>query len=108
LEPPKIEITLSREGTIILRGADLEQVLGRGQGAELWHSQPDRGLAIHFLDRPGPSGLALERDPGRPGEVRLQARDFLLKVGFDLPAAETKLKPGVWDAKRRVLAFRLG
>jgi len=29
-------------------------------------------------------------------------------VGFDLPAAETKLKPGVWDAKRRVLAFRLG
>ena len=108
MEPLKIEITLDRDGTIILAGGDLELVVGRDQGAELWYTRPNKGLAIRFLARPGPTGLALERAPGRPEEVRLRARGFLAKVGFDLPSAQTRLELGVWDETRRVLTTRLG
>jgi hypothetical protein len=106
LKPPKIEITLSRDGTIILTGEDLEKVLSRDKWAELWHSQPDQGLAIRFLSRPGPTALTLEPDPDKPDRVSLKAREFLTKVGFDLPSAETGLKLGVWDSGRRVLTCK--
>ena len=38
MEPLKIEITLDRDGTIILAGGDLELVVGRDQGVELWYT----------------------------------------------------------------------
>ncbi|MBW1711671.1 MAG: hypothetical protein JRJ59_00775, partial [Deltaproteobacteria bacterium] len=88
-----------------LSGSGLTGLLARAKAAELWHSQPDKGLAVHFLtEAQGPRSLALKTEPG---QVSIEAGPFLDKIGLGRPQTDQDLAVGAVDESRMVIAMKL-
>lgn len=102
-----VEASLSPEGRLTLKGEELDEHLAQASWVELWHSQPDRGLAVRFLSQETKSSLVLNRPEGDSPVWTIDAAEFLNKVGFGLPSVEIKPKVGAFNEERSVLAMKL-
>ncbi len=102
----EIAVRLSPQGIITIFGNDAEDILKEARAVELWHSQPDKGLAFRFLDKPTPTALPLIRPEGGSPVARIDASSFLVKVGMALPDTDHEMAVGNFDDERGVLATR--
>ena len=103
---PEIAISISSRGIINIIGNNDEPPLKGTRAVELWHSQPDKGLALRFLDTPTPSSLPLEKPGDDPASARIDAAAFLAKAGFELEESDHWMEVGKYDEERRVLSTR--
>jgi len=104
----KTAARLTPSGRLILTDPALVELVGRLQGAELWHTPVDQGLAVHFITENKPGRIAFELGPAGSGEIYIEAGAFLDKVGLPRPEAEKTLTVISLDARRLVVSLRLG
>ena len=103
---PGITVTVSSKGMIELRMEGEDSPLIRSEAVEIWHSQPDKGLALRFLESPGRSSLPLQKSGDDPALARIDAAAFLAKIGYELEEGEHAMKVGKYDETRKVLSTK--
>ena len=83
-----------------------DSLLEWARAVELWHSQPDRGLAFRFMAEPTPASLPLKKEQGQTSTIVVEAAGFLAKVRFPLPDSDHRMHTTAYDQTRRVLSVR--
>ena len=88
MKPPQSDIaTLTPEGHIILPRSVMENHVMETAGCKLWFNAPDQALGLRLLRGVEEPPFVIGRIPGKDGLTgELDAKPFLDKVGFKLPA----------------------
>ena len=106
MSKPEIAVTLSPRGEIIFLGNTPEALPEWAEAVEVWHSPVDRGLAFRFLKTPTAPALTLHRSGEGSSSARIEAAEFLAKIGFALPKDDHRLFVGGYDEQRQILSTR--
>ena len=104
----ELSVRLTPQGRLIISGPAVGHLVKGFQAAELWFSQPDQGLAVHFLTQAGRASLPLQHHPDRTDEIYLEAGSVLDKAAYPRPDKEMTMQVVAFDSARAVLSARPG
>ena len=107
MTPHDFKVAVNRNRELVLSGPGLVELLDGAAHYELWHSQPDQGLAVHFVEAPTESSQPLP-SPDRSGNLVIEAAGFMDRTGIDRAAEGADLTVRAVDEDRRILSINLG
>ena len=107
MTPHDFKAAVNPNRELVLSGPGLAELLDGAAHYELWHSQPDQGLAVHFIEEPSGSSQPLPPlDPA--GSLVIEAAGFMAQTGIGRAADGADLTVRAVDEARRILSINLG